>query len=78
MEAEETIDYKELYELRTERHKALDETCHELHAENQKLKGLVLALRGHMEISSWSNREQRLVQMNLELEEEIAKLKGKL
>jgi hypothetical protein len=46
----------------------------ELEEENAKLKGLVFALRGHMEISSWTNKEQRLAQMNLELEEENAKL----
>ena len=45
-----------------------------LQEENAKLKGLVFALRGHMEISSWTNKEQRLAQMNLELEEENAKL----
>jgi hypothetical protein len=47
----------------------------ELAEENAKLKGIVFALRGHMEISSWTNKEQRLAQMNLELEEENAKLK---
>ena len=49
-----------------------------LEEENAKLKGLVFALRGHMEISSWTNKEQRLAQMNLELEEENAKLKEEL
>mgnify|MGYP002641910831 CR=1 FL=1 len=58
--------------------KVVRSECIKLKEENAKLKGLVFALRGHMEISSWTNKEQRLAQMNLELEEENEKLKEEL